>query len=79
MGSLTKEGAMSKELTHITNSNDETRHILYLLGGAAIVVFGAGLILSTPAVRRFLGDGLGNIMGAGIPNDIARYMRMRAM
>jgi hypothetical protein len=58
---------------------DETRHILYLLGGAAIVVFGAGLILSTPFAKKYLGDGIGNLLGAGIPKDIQRYLRLRNM
>ena len=48
---------MSIELTERTNAQDaqESRDTLFLLGGAAMVVFGAGLILSTPVVRRFLG------------------------
>ena len=31
---------------------NETRDTLFLLGGAALVVFGAGLILSTPMMNR---------------------------
>jgi hypothetical protein len=49
------------------------------LGGAAMVIFGAGLILSTPMVRRALGGaGIGNLLQAAIP-DVERYMKLRAM
>jgi hypothetical protein len=72
---------MSTELTERVTGQDtnETRHILYLLGGAAIVFFGARLILSTPFGKKHLGDGIGNLLGAGIPKDIQRYLRLRAM
>jgi hypothetical protein len=58
---------------------NETRDLLYLLGGAALVIFGTGLILSTPVMRRYLGNvRLGNVVGAAFP-DIERYMKLRAM
>jgi len=62
------------------NGDQESRDTLFLLGGAALMVFGAGLILSTPAVRRYLG-GAGNIGGlvqAAIP-DFERYLKIRSM
>ena len=45
---------MSMEVTERDTNNDmnETRDTLFLLGGAALIVFGAGLILSTPMIRR---------------------------
>ena len=47
---------------------NESRDTLFLLGGAAMVVFGAGLILSTPMMRRYLGGvGIGNLVQAAIP------------
>ena len=50
-----------------------------LLGGVALVVFGAGLILSNPNIRKLLGQaGLGNIASAALP-DIERYLRLRSM
>ena len=70
------------ELTERTNNQDsnESRDTLFLLGGAAMMVFGAGLILSTPAVRQYLGGvSIGNMVGAIIPKDFQRYMRMRSM
>jgi len=72
---------MSKELTEFTNGQDsnESRDTLYLLGGAAMIVFGAGLILSTPMMRRYLGGvGIGNLLQAAIP-DFERYMKLRSM
>lgn len=58
----------------------ESRDTLMLLGGAALVLFGAGLILSTPAVRGLLGGvNIGNLLGSALPKDVERYMRLRAM
>jgi hypothetical protein len=71
---------MAMELENL-NGNDanETRDTLFLLGGAAFVVFGAGLILSTPVVRKALGGaGIGNLLGAAVP-DLEKYLRLRAM
>lgn len=73
---------MSMELAERNNDQDakESRDTLFLLGGAAMMVFGAGLILSTPAVRQYLGGvNIGNMVGAIIPKDLQRYMRMRSM
>jgi hypothetical protein len=73
---------MSMELTELTNGHhsDEGKDTLFLLGGVAMVVFGAGLILSTPIARQFLGGlGIGNLLGGGIPKDIERYMKLRSM
>jgi len=72
---------MSMELTQHTNGQDlqESRDTLFLLGGAAMVVFGAGLILSTPMMRRYLGGaGIGNLIQAAIP-DFERYLKLRSM
>lgn len=58
---------------------NETRDTMYLLGGAALVLFGAGLILSSPMVKRALGSaGIGDLVGAAVP-DLERYMKLRAM
>ena len=68
------------ELENINGQDaNETRDTLFLLGGAALVVFGAGLILSTPMVRKALGGtGIGNLMGAAMP-DLQKYLKLRAM
>ena len=52
---------------------------LYLLGGIALVVFGAGLVLTNPTVRRLIGQiGVGNLAQNVIP-DVQRYFRLREM
>ncbi|HTS36989.1 MAG TPA: hypothetical protein VMH04_15050 [Candidatus Solibacter sp.] len=52
---------------------------LYMLTGVAFMVFGAGLILSNPLVRRYLGQmGIGNLAQAALP-DLDRYLRLRSM
>jgi hypothetical protein len=62
-----------------TSGNGADRDTIYLLGGVALVVFGAGLILSSPATRRLLGQvGLSDLTQAVIP-DFERYMKLRSM
>ena len=72
---------MSRELTQHTNGQDlnDSRDTLFLLGGAAMVVFGAGLILSTPIMRRYLGGvNIGSLLQAAVP-DFERYLKLRSM
>jgi hypothetical protein len=60
------------------NAND-TRDTLMLLSGTALVIFGAGLILSTPPVRKLLGGiGIGSLLQAAGP-DFQRYLKLKAM
>jgi hypothetical protein len=55
------------------------RGALYLFGGLALMVLGAGLIISHPAVRGYLGQmGLGDFMQAAVP-DVERYLKLRSM
>lgn len=62
-----------------TNGNGTDKDTLYMLGGVALMIFGAGLILSNPFVRRYLARlGVGNIAQAAMP-DIERYLKLRAM
>lgn len=70
---------MAMELTERTNSTPADKETLYMLGGIALVVFGTGLILSNPLVRRYLGQvGIGSLAQAALP-DIDRYLRLRNM
>jgi len=69
--------------TEIVTRTDDGRSTdldtLYLLGGAALVIVGAGLVLSNPTVRKYMSQiGIGDIASAAIP-DIERYFRLRAM
>ena len=66
-------------IEHVTNGDAVDKETLYMLGGVALVVFGAGLILSNPVVRRYMGLlGIGNFAGDVLP-DIERYFKLRAM
>jgi hypothetical protein len=61
------------------NDSGTDKDTLYMLGGAALMLFGAGLILSNPTVRRYLGQlGVGNLIGAALP-DVDRYLKLRNM
>jgi hypothetical protein len=72
--------AMAVELMdQAAELNGTDKDTLYMLGGVALVIFGAGLVLSNPTVRRYLGQiGVGNLASAAIP-DIERYFRLRSM
>jgi hypothetical protein len=71
---------MSLDLVEPTaNGNGSDKDTLYMLGGVALMVFGAGLILSNPFVRRYMSNlGVGNLATAVMP-DVERYFRLRAM
>jgi hypothetical protein len=67
------------ELQQMNGQDTEGRDTLYLLGGAAMIVFGAGLILSTPMMRRYLGQmNVGSMLQAAMP-DFERYLKLRSM
>ncbi len=71
---------MAMELIDSTaNENGSDKDTLYMLGGVALMIFGAGLILSNPFVRRYMSQlGVGNLAQAAMP-DIERYLKLRAM
>ncbi len=57
----------------------EDRDTLLMLSGIALMVFGAGFILSNPVAQRYLSKlGVGNLTSAALP-DLERYLRLRAM
>jgi hypothetical protein len=52
---------------------------LCLFGGVALLVVGAGLIVSHPTIRQYLGKaGFGDILQAAIP-DVERYLKLKSM
>ncbi len=72
-----------------TNSSDDSKDMLYLVGGLALLIAGAGLIMAHPMVRRQVRSSLDRIM-PGIPEnvtsglatvvpDLQRYMKLRSM
>jgi hypothetical protein len=61
------------------NGSFSDKDTLFMLSGVALVVFGAGLILSNPVARRYLGQfGLGNLALGTLP-DLDRYLKLRSM
>jgi hypothetical protein len=57
----------------------ETRDTLFLLGGLSLMLFGAGLVLTNPVVRKLIGGAnLGKLIQGAIP-DLERYMKIRSM
>lgn len=71
---------MDSQLTRQEQNGLSTdKDTLYLLSGAALIVFGAGLILSNPVVRKYMGQmGVGNLAKDLMP-DIDRYLKLRSM
>lgn len=69
--------------------NSEAQDIVRLSRGVAMIVMGAGMVLSHPGVRRMLLSSLASAMPegedplesglAGILPDVERYMKIRAM
>jgi hypothetical protein len=52
---------------------------LMLFGGVACMIFGAGLVLSNPAIRRYLGQmSPGDLLSTAVP-DVEKYLKLRAM
>ncbi|HEX3352325.1 MAG: hypothetical protein ACRD3H_08985 [Terriglobales bacterium] len=61
------------------NGSFNDKDTLYMLGGVALIVFGAGLILSNPIARRYMGQlGIGDLASLALP-DLDRYLKLRAM
>jgi hypothetical protein len=62
-----------------SNGEGTDMDTLFMVGGVAMMVFGAGLILSNPHVRRYLGEiGIGSLAAAALP-DLDRYLKLRSM
>ncbi|MGH9504395.1 MAG: hypothetical protein ACRD20_16210 [Terriglobales bacterium] len=61
------------------NGNFNDKDTLFMLGGVALIVFGAGLVLTNPIARRYLGQlGVGDLASLALP-DLDRYLKLRAM
>jgi hypothetical protein len=61
------------------NGEASDNDTLLLFGGAACLLLGAGLILSSSLTRRYLGDvNAGELLQAAVP-DVQRYLRLRGM
>jgi hypothetical protein len=61
------------------NGRFNDKDTLFMLGGVALIVFGAGLILTNPIARRYMGQlGIGDLASLALP-DLDRYLKLRAM
>ena len=70
---------MAMRLSEDTNHFGTDKETLDMLSGAALILFGTGLILSNPTVRRYLGQiGVGSLLTAALP-DFDRYLKLRNM
>jgi hypothetical protein len=62
-----------------TNEPGSDKETLYMLGGIAMIVFGTGLVISSPFIRRYMSQlGVGNLAQTVLP-DVERYLKLRAM
>ena len=67
------------DMAEVTGGMGSDKDTLYMLGGVAMIVFGAGLILSNPYIRRYMSNlGVGNLAQTVIP-DMERYFKLRGM
>lgn len=66
----------------IQNNGSVDVDTLYFLGGVALCVVGAGLVLTNPVVKQFLSrvgvGGAASLVQESMP-DLERYLRMRSM
>jgi hypothetical protein len=71
------------------NGSDESKDMLYLVGGLAFLIAGAGLIMAHPEVRKQVRAGLDRVLPGMQDNfnlglttvvpDFQRYMKIRSM
>ena len=70
------------------NSSSDKQDMLYLMGGMALIVLGAGLIMTNKMVRNTVTTGISSVLPqlqgklvdfSGVGSDIQRYMKLREM
>ncbi|HSS20529.1 MAG TPA: hypothetical protein VLL54_10675 [Pyrinomonadaceae bacterium] len=72
-----------------SNGSDDSKDMLYLVGGLALLIAGAGLIMAHPEVRKQVRAGLDRVLPGLQDNfnlgltrvvpDFQRYMKIRTM
>jgi hypothetical protein len=61
------------------NGSDEARDTMLLFGGMALMLLGAGMVMTSPVVRRHLGGvNLAGLLQSAAP-DFERYLKLKAM
>jgi hypothetical protein len=68
------------ELMHAeNNSSDDVRDTMLLFGGVALMLLGAGMVMTSPVVKRYLGGvNLAGLLQSAAP-DFERYLKLKAM
>jgi hypothetical protein len=69
------------------NDGSETRDTLLLAGGIAVMVFGAGMLMASPMIRRAVLGSLQPMLSGqgnsgrplGALQDVERYIKLKAM
>jgi len=75
----TGRGDTGSDLTRDLSEANETRDTLFLLGGLSMILFGAGLVLTNPVVRKLVGGAnVGSLLKDALP-DVERYLKIRSM
>lgn len=63
----------------IVERDSETNDTMLMFGGAALIVLGAGMLLSSSVIRGYLGNlNLMKLVQAAVP-DLERYLKLKAM
>lgn len=61
------------------NGSASDTDTMMLFGGLACMLFGAGMVLSNPTLRRYLGQVRpADLLSAAVP-DVEKYLKLRAM
>jgi hypothetical protein len=61
------------------NASDDARDTMLLFGGVALMLLGAGMVMTSPVVKRYLGGvNLAGLLQSAAP-DFERYLKLKAM
>lgn len=70
---------MMRTDNRIDTGSDEARDTMLLFGGVALMMLGAGMVMTSPVIRRYLGGlNIGSLLQSAGP-DFERYMKLKAM
>jgi hypothetical protein len=79
---MPKELSRVDKLTAEEQEDREVRNTVLLFGGVCLMVFGAGLVMTNPTVRRYLSrasvGGVGDLVQMALP-DLEAYLKLRSM
>jgi len=80
---------LDEEMIMANNGSEDSKDMLYLVGGFALLIAGAGLIMAHPEVRKQVRSGLDRVLPGVQDNfnlglttvvpDFQRYMKIRSM